>query len=130
MKLEAELTPVGSGGDRRRPGGGGGSGGCGGGGGLIPGEVVCSVVSLTQWTPPMMYVVLAWWQPVLILDVRVSICRQHLHTSSSMETSRLLSDLCIVNNLDVKSYSSVRQNNILQTHSLFMSYAVEKPALP
>lgn len=45
---------MGSGGDRRRPGGGGSGGGGGCGGGLIPGEVVCSVVSLTQWTPPPM----------------------------------------------------------------------------
>lgn len=87
MKLEVGLTPVGSGGDRRRPGGGAGSGGCGGsgcGGGLIPGEVVTSVVSLTQWTPPpMVEGILAWWQPVLILDARVSVCRQHLHTKTA-----------------------------------------------
>lgn len=87
MKLEAKLTPVGSGGDRRSPGGGGGGAGAGGGGcsgGLIPGEVVGSVVSLTQRTPPAMVEgVLVWWQPVLILDPRVAVCRQHLHTSTA-----------------------------------------------
>lgn len=81
MKLEVKLTPVGSGGDRRSPGGGGG--GCGGdgcSGGLIPGEVVGSVVSLTQWTPPAMVEgILVWWQPVLVLNPWVSVCRQDLH---------------------------------------------------
>lgn len=75
------LTPVRSGGDSRGPGGGGGGGGCSGG--LIPGEVVGSVVSLPQWTlPPMIESILVWRQPVLILDVWVSVCRQHLHTNT------------------------------------------------
>lgn len=53
-----------SGGDRRSPGGAGGGGGGGSGcrGGSIPGEVVCSVVSLAQWTPPpVVKSVLVWW---------------------------------------------------------------------
>lgn len=75
------LTPVGSGGDRRGPGGGAGGGGGGSSGGLIPGEVVGSVVSFTQWTlPPMVEGILVWRQPVLILDIWVSVCRQNLHT--------------------------------------------------
>lgn len=75
MKLEAGLTRVGRDSDGGRPGSGGGSGG------LLPGEVAGSVVSLAQWTPPpMMEGVLVWWQPVLVLNSRVPVCRQHLHT--------------------------------------------------
>lgn len=84
MKLEAKLTPVGSGGDRRSPGAGGGGGSGGRSGRLVPGEVVGSVVSLTQWTPPpMVEGVLVWWQPVLILNPWVTVCRQHLHTRTA-----------------------------------------------
>lgn len=84
------LTPVRSGGGRRGPGGGcgagGGSSGCGGG--LIPREVVGSVVSLSQRTlPPMVEGILVWRQPVLVLDVWVSVCRQHLEHKDGLETS-------------------------------------------
>lgn len=84
MKLAAGLTPMCSGGDRGSPGGGGGSCGCGDW--LIPGEVVVSVVSLAQWTPPpMVEGVLTWWEPVLVLDPRVSVCSQHLHTRTALK---------------------------------------------
>lgn len=84
MKLEAKLTPVGSGSDRRSPGAAGGGGGGSCSGRLVPGEVIGSVVSLTQWTPPpMVEGVFVWWQPVFILDPWVSVCGQHLHTRAA-----------------------------------------------
>lgn len=83
------LTPVRSGGGRRGPGGAGG-GGSGCSGGLIPREVVGSVVGLSQLTlPPMVEGILVWRQPVLVLDVWVSVCRQHLEHKDGLETSGL-----------------------------------------